>query len=435
MFISTKKYKPGDVILRSESFVHIACRRYRRSRCNFCFSKMTNPHLIWRCLGCKGAYYCSRACQEQDLRHHHQWGECEIYMKHKSCVYLKENMVRFLLRLYLTLQGMPSLATKKFRLPNGTVRCYDDLLTHEDLVWNYQPNGDEVARSRSDYYNEKVFKEAYQKLFILIGNSLNAKCVRKQLMKKVVNTFAITDDEGVGVGVGLYIEASIFNHSCVPNAAAVWNGTTLEVRAMKTISEGEEVFLSYLSLTDSFHKRQKDCVQRYFFECHCSRCSVEKLLSPEALQIYEERLQHLYVLQKRQKELENQNSVLSRKQQENFYYTSLNLLNCYRYIYGKYFPFVTTFLVDTLKKFIRLKVEEASRHLNEINFLRRTLRQSLLITHGKEHPLFIQFENDFELDWDWISNTPSKISNQCNFELIKGMDNISIDCAHPLPMG
>jgi hypothetical protein len=40
----------------------------------------------------------------------------------------------------------------------------------------------------------------------------------------LINSFNIMDDEYQPIGIGLYLAASVFDHSCNPNAAIVFKG-------------------------------------------------------------------------------------------------------------------------------------------------------------------------------------------------------------------
>ena len=57
------------------------------------------------------------------------------------------------------------------------------------------------------------------------------------------NGFAIVDDEWVACGVGLYLQASRLNHSCVPNCAVVFSGRKILVHTLRPCVAGEEVML------------------------------------------------------------------------------------------------------------------------------------------------------------------------------------------------
>lgn len=47
-----------------------------------------------------------------------------------------------------------------------------------------------------------------------------------------VNGFTILDPEMLSVGTGIYLGTSIMDHSCEPNAVAVFKGTTINIRTL-----------------------------------------------------------------------------------------------------------------------------------------------------------------------------------------------------------
>jgi len=50
-----------------------------------------------------------------------------------------------------------------------------------------------------------------------------------------INAFNILDNNLNTVGTGIYLAASVLNHSCVPNAAATFDGITLRIGAIVDI--------------------------------------------------------------------------------------------------------------------------------------------------------------------------------------------------------
>lgn len=77
-------------------------------------------------------------------------------------------------------------------------------------------------------------------------------------------------------------KASLFNHSCRPNAVWVFNDTTeaFEVRAVDEIESGQEVLLNYVPLGWPRAKRRMD-LKPFNFECSCSLC-----VEPDSLAEY-----------------------------------------------------------------------------------------------------------------------------------------------------
>lgn len=50
-----------------------------------------------------------------------------------------------------------------------------------------------------------------------------------------VNSYNILDSDMNSIGVGIYLGPSVIDHSCKPNAAAVFEGTTIFIRALEDI--------------------------------------------------------------------------------------------------------------------------------------------------------------------------------------------------------
>lgn len=52
------------------------------------------------------------------------------------------------------------------------------------------------------------------------------------VLQLVVNGFNILDPEMSNIGTGIYLGCSVMNHSCEPTALAVFEGTTISIRAL-----------------------------------------------------------------------------------------------------------------------------------------------------------------------------------------------------------
>lgn len=84
---------------------------------------------------------------------------------------------------------------------------------------------------------------------------------------------------------GLWLVASFFNHSCQPNcthygdinaqAPTDANFTTLVLRAVRDIAQGEELTLAYVELASNAQERQATLRNHYGFVCQCSRCQTD----------------------------------------------------------------------------------------------------------------------------------------------------------------
>lgn len=77
-----------------------------------------------------------------------------------------------------------------------------------------------------------------------------------------------------GTEIGLFPRIARINHSCRPNAAYYWNEKLKKrlVYATREIEEGEEIFVSFISLLLTREERRKK-LARYGFVCTCPACS------------------------------------------------------------------------------------------------------------------------------------------------------------------
>jgi hypothetical protein len=73
----------------------------------------------------------------------------------------------------------------------------------------------------------------------------------------------------------LHIFPSYFNHSCIPNAKHVAFPDVLVIRALRTIEEGEEVFLNYGPTGANLKERSLHLSER-FGACDCQLCRADR---------------------------------------------------------------------------------------------------------------------------------------------------------------
>lgn len=78
------------------------------------------------------------------------------------------------------------------------------------------------------------------------------------------------DDFTLGIGFDPLLCSA--NHSCDPNGVLVFNQPRQEIRALRTINAGEEIFIKYVEITNPFSVRQAELKENYFFTCQCTKC-------------------------------------------------------------------------------------------------------------------------------------------------------------------
>ncbi|KAJ2744203.1 hypothetical protein GGI20_003164 [Coemansia sp. BCRC 34301] len=93
-------------------------------------------------------------------------------------------------------------------------------------------------------------------------------------------------DEREWIGFSIYPTAVYFNHSCAPNIAKMRQNRVMNFVSNQSIRCGNELFISYGSITDPVSERRDRLHDHFFFECACERCIAEssvQLSNPSAL--------------------------------------------------------------------------------------------------------------------------------------------------------
>jgi hypothetical protein len=93
---------------------------------------------------------------------------------------------------------------------------------------------------------------------------------RTLLNAEPCNAFHLFDPDEVVRGSINYPQASMFNHSCLPNCAALAVDSSLEFEALVDIPAGEELTYCYLR---SFALGSEETHEPWGFSCICTRCT------------------------------------------------------------------------------------------------------------------------------------------------------------------
>ncbi|XP_030853050.1 histone-lysine N-methyltransferase SMYD3-like [Strongylocentrotus purpuratus] len=91
----------------------------------------------------------------------------------------------------------------------------------------------------------------------------------------ICNSISICDNDLIDIAVGIYLRASMLNHSCDPNCAWVCDGRKLQIMTVKDVKEGDECTISYVDAMKPAKVRQADLKESYHFTCKCVKCIEE----------------------------------------------------------------------------------------------------------------------------------------------------------------
>ncbi|XP_050296379.1 histone-lysine N-methyltransferase SMYD3 [Anthonomus grandis grandis] len=246
----------GTTVHQEKPFVYTLTSKFRTELCDFCFKKKAQA--LSKCSGCKYVYYCDRGCQKQG------------WAVHKSeCKYLKlivprvlPDAARMLFRLIKRLEN--GGGSYKGYYGEKNYRMWRDLMSH-------------YAELKDDKRRMEHMESLYEVLTEFFQGELLPNIVEFMGLygRMCVNSFSICNQELQTLGSGIYIGASIIDHSCRPNAVATFEGTTLIIRTLEELPylDWSKIKISYIDLMASTKERQKELLDSYYFLCDCPKCS------------------------------------------------------------------------------------------------------------------------------------------------------------------
>ncbi|CAF2901019.1 unnamed protein product [Rotaria sp. Silwood2] len=341
--------KCGTNILSSIlPYVHILSSSLSTITTTYCSQCLNSSNDLKRCSKCHRISYCSISCQRKD------W----IYHKHE-CLHLHKILNEYdLTRLFLRL-------IVRYKQDHGkeenshTKRCLNDLKTHEN----------EINNDKQRYKTFQLINQ-YLKSWNLF-NDIDEKILFEFYCRLIINTLTIHDSIDLkSIGYGLYLDATIYNHSCRPNCHTVFNGIYLTIRIISNDFNNEWT-INYIDLLDTYENRQDLLRNNYYFNCQCKRC-------------LENNKYELILLEKIHYEEEQMDKFINKNDYLNAYQSSKNLLNYYDNILPYYYAYVSLQHVKHLK--LELLLSETISNLILESTMKNTYER-VQISMGEYHPL------------------------------------------------
>ncbi|KAF4520169.1 hypothetical protein B566_EDAN008987 [Ephemera danica] len=250
--------KKGDVILTCKPFAFVLKSDNQGKRCDFCFKLKSESVTLPRCSKCQFVHYCGPNCQRQAWADHAS--ECAGFKK--VAPRIVPDAARLMGKIIMKLRRGGD--QEKGQISSTKFRVFKDLMSHY-----------------SDVKKDALRMEHYESLVVVLSSFLGADKLPNsaELLgiygRICVNSFSILDREMLSVGTGVYLAASILDHSCNPTAVATFEGTTLTLRAMQDFPsplDWTKVRISYIELLASTEERRRELLKSYFFLCDCARC-------------------------------------------------------------------------------------------------------------------------------------------------------------------
>ncbi|XP_028257746.1 histone-lysine N-methyltransferase SMYD3 isoform X2 [Parambassis ranga] len=248
------RIRRGELVTTAEPLACCVSNKLARDVCHQCFTRCGT---LLRCSQCKMARYCNVSCQKQAWAGHKR--ECKCLRSLLPRV--PTDSVRLAARLIFALfSSSKSSSAELYSL--------DEHESHLNSMSEQKKQGLSQLASMLELYLQPEVPDPTQ------ASVLPPSCQEAlSLIAKVTcNCFTISDGELQEIGVGLYPSLSLLNHDCRPNCVMVFEGTKLQLRAVRDVNPEEELTISYIETLSLTEDRRRQLEDQYHFTCHCQRC-------------------------------------------------------------------------------------------------------------------------------------------------------------------
>ena len=234
--VAGRALRTGALLIEDTPLAAVPQKAYAEAVCHQCFEPLAAKKATW-CKDCRASVWCSPQCAALARESHGI--ECRMLQQFPP---QKRSQLHGI-RLFVQLATAGDQAREALGMHDNTAAM---------------PN----SASMADGINSVLPPD----LRVPRGEMID-------LISKVhTNTYFVTDMEGRRLGSGYYPAMSLFNHSCDPNAVAGFTKGRAHVRAIRPISRGEQVCLSYTELYRPAEARSKTLQSSKGFTCTCARC-------------------------------------------------------------------------------------------------------------------------------------------------------------------
>eukprot|EP00743_Colponemidia_sp_Colp-15_P008128 GILK01008812.1.p1 GENE.GILK01008812.1~~GILK01008812.1.p1 ORF type:complete len:570 (+),score=84.96 GILK01008812.1:38-1711(+) len=273
--VAKQAIKAGQLLFQEQAFGFIIRSPFIPSVCSFCALPIVLDAPL-SCTSCHMVSYCSASCQRKQSELHDI--ECEL-LRHVPGVAERQSTDLDLLRMVLRLtvaKTVPTVTSTTMQQPLSLSSQWSDvsqLLTHKE---HFSPSW--LAAVTAAVTDMMAVGSA--KLSLDLEECVSLAC------RININAHGLVDidgDSNTNIGLGLFPFVAMLNHSCEPNAVYICgeNGV-MSVRAIRDLSDGEEVSVHYVDLYQPLHQRREALLHSKHFLCQCRRC-LDSIQNPSSI--------------------------------------------------------------------------------------------------------------------------------------------------------
>ncbi|CAE6468729.1 unnamed protein product [Rhizoctonia solani] len=251
--VAARSLKAGSIVLAEPPLAVAIHPSYKGRRCDGCLRELDG---LQKCSGCGVYWYCGVACQSASWKRHHR-RLCAFSKTYASSSAYNDATEETQTDICLLAHLAAEYFYKCDTLNEAQATSNPTVQTFWDLLQSAQPHAGENLISPLSFTSSSVLSAAASRF----GN----------------NNFVIHDARLVPYAHGVFATASrSFNHSCRPNAVAMFeeteNGVQMVIKLVEDVAIGEEICISYTDPASPDSKRRDALQHAYGFLCQCPRC-------------------------------------------------------------------------------------------------------------------------------------------------------------------
>lgn len=266
LVVAARDIAAGERVLWSRPYSYAVGDEVKEYACQNCLTDQlaSGRPLGFSCEACRQVWYCSAGCWQRDALQHDL--ECHTLKAFMEGVDWEEAGRRTEIKLLCRTLSRRTVENRELQTarPDGAPELH--FAEFEELISHRQNYAVEVV----DYF---LSVAAYLKSLAAWPSDMTEAAVVETMLQARHNMFNIFLNAETSLGWGVFLAASLFNHSCRPNLCYLRgeDGPGFQFIARREIKAGEELTISYLG-DDDLPGRRAYLREHYFFDCACERC-------------------------------------------------------------------------------------------------------------------------------------------------------------------
>jgi tetratricopeptide (TPR) repeat protein len=311
--IASQDIQIGDVLLAEKPYASVLLPNHSNTHCHHCLARIIAP---LPCSQCVTVRYCSLKCADESWTAYHSV-ECKNLRHIHSAGKYGHLALRAVLKTGL--RQLRDIVSKA----EPSVNDYKNIGCNEAGVYNpfeYVPiyhlvghTEDRVVNDlfrrtvtavyllkciqETSFFNDSPITLSNDKTVdkdslvlaggIILRHLQSFPCNAHEISELQLSWKSVATSETIEIGAGIYATLSLFNHSCDPSVTRFFYGDKCVLRALKSITAGQEIADNYgvLCAVTPRDQRRKTLANQYYFNCECQACIEDTPLYSEITKI------------------------------------------------------------------------------------------------------------------------------------------------------